>query len=308
MVKWERKMGVNSNLTIVVASGKGGTGKTTIATNLARALSREDGDLRIPQEMIQLIDCDVEEPNSHLFLRPELLERKEVYISIPEVDGEKCIQCARCSEFCVYNALAYIKGSILIFPELCHGCGGCSFICPAHAISESQRIIGWIDQGKIGKMEFLQGELKIGTPLAPPIIKQLKEAIDQDKLTIIDAPPGTSCSVVSSLYGADYVILVTEPTPFGLNDLKLAYEVVQKMQIPCGVVINRADLLSSGGDISVEDFCREMDIPILLRIPFNREYASCYARGDLLVDQFPDLQKAFIQLFMAVCANKEGMN
>lgn len=286
---------VKKNQTIAVASGKGGTGKTTIATNLAAVLSS----FKRTDTGVQLIDCDVEEPNAHLFLSPQYSKREEVTISIPQIDKTRCTQCGRCSDFCVYNALAMIGQEILIFPELCHGCGGCKFICPAHGITEVQRVIGWVDLGVItsvnGDFDFVRGELKISSPMAPPIIRHLKELIRDDWLTIIDAPPGTSCSVVSTLYGTDYVILVTEPSPFGLHDLKLAYAVVKKLQIPCGVVINRADF--SQGDRSIEKFCIKEGITVLQKIPFAREYARCYAQGDLLIQQFSELRSQFLQLF-----------
>lgn len=283
---------VKSELTITIASGKGGTGKTTIATNLAYVLQalRE----------VQFIDCDVEEPNSHLFLQPEFRGNEEIGINVPVVNQAKCLHCSRCSDFCVFNALALLGKELLVFPELCHGCGGCSFICPAQAISEEKRIIGWHDWGQAQGMEFLQGRLKVGTPLAPPIIKAMKTKVSAEKLTIIDAPPGTSCSMVATIYGSDYVILVTEPTPFGLHDLQLAYQVVRKLNLPCGVVINRADLDLGSAREQIAEFCAKEGVPILLEVPFKREYATCYASGELLVTRFPELTTGLESLFQRI--------
>ncbi|MCK4259395.1 MAG: ATP-binding protein [Halanaerobiales bacterium] len=272
-------------MTIAIASGKGGTGKTTIATNLAYSIKS--------LYPVELIDCDVEEPNSHLFFNPSFHSREEVGVLVPVVDEKRCISCGKCADLCMYNAISLIAEKILVFPELCHGCGGCSFICPTNAIREEKRGVGWIEEGEALGIHFMHGILNIGSPLAPPIINELKNKISNDKVTILDAPPGTSCPVVSTLIAVDYVVLVTEPTPFGFYDLKLAVEVVRKLQIPFGVIINRADL----GEAKVEEYCSLEKIPILLKIPFKREYAACYARGNMLTKEFPELKEEFKQLF-----------
>jgi len=274
---------------ISVASGKGGTGKTTVAVNLALVLNN-----------VQFLDCDVEEPNAHLFLKPDIKDKKIATIQVPEVDESKCNYCSKCREICAYNAIAVLvpdedikKGSILIFPHLCHGCGGCTLLCPQNAIKEVGKEIGMIEAGNCGNMEFIHGRLNIGEIMSPPLIKQVKEYINPLKTVIIDAPPGTSCPVIASVKGSDFCILVTEPTPFGLNDLILAVEVLRKLNIPFGVVINRSDI----GDDKVDVYCREENIPILMRIPFDREIASLYSRGIPIVQEKKEYVKKFEQIF-----------
>ncbi|MBU1044007.1 MAG: ATP-binding protein [Candidatus Omnitrophica bacterium] len=273
---------------ISVASGKGGTGKTTVAVNLALSLNN-----------VQFLDCDVEEPNAHIFLKPIIEKEEKAYILVPEVDEAKCNYCGKCRQVCAYNAFAVLppqnnkKGSILVFTDLCHGCGACSFFCEQQAITEVKHKIGIVESGYVGSMRFVQGKLDIGQAMAPPLIRQVKEAIDYGKTVIIDAPPGTSCPVVSAVKGSDFCLLVTEPTPFGLNDLVLAVEVLRKLRIPFGVVINRADL----GDNKTEEYCAAEKIPILMRIPFKREIAEAYSQGKVMVEVFPDYKKRFIDLF-----------
>lgn len=279
---------MNTSLTIAVASGKGGTGKTTIATNLAFALCQS--------EQVQLLDCDVEEPNDHLFLHPSFTQREDVAIAVPMIDKSRCIVCGRCRDFCMFNAITRIGDQMMAFPELCHGCGGCRFICPSHAITEGQRVIGAIEMGTVQQMAFAHGRSKVGNALTPPIIRRVKEKIAKERVTILDAPPGTSCPVVTTLDGADFVILVTEPTPFGLHDLRLAVEVVRKMEIPFGVVINRADL----GNAGVESYCQQEAIPILLTIGFKREYAATYAKGLLIAEKDPTLARELREMFHAI--------
>jgi len=253
---------------ISVASGKGGTGKTTIATNLA--VSLEKG--------IKFLDCDVEEPNAHLFLRPNIDYSEVVTVPVPEIDLEKCDFCGKCAEFCQFNAISVMGKNILTFPELCHGCGGCSLICPKEAISERPREIGILEHGFSGKIEFVHGRLKIREAMAVPLIERVKKHIDAEKTVIIDAPPGTSCPVIATIKNSDFVVLVTEPTPFGLHDLRLAVGVARVLRLPMGIVINRADL----GDKGVFEYCEKEGIPILITIPFEREIAESYARGELL--------------------------
>jgi MinD superfamily P-loop ATPase len=273
---------------VAIASGKGGTGKTTIAVNLA--LSLKD------KMQVALLDCDVEEPNAHLFLLPEFKEKEPVTLPVPAIDQEKCTQCGICTRACAYHALARVGKKILVFEELCHGCGGCRLLCPAGAITEIHKEIGLVKRGTARGLEFIQGTMNIGTALAPPVIRKVKSRIPKDKLTIIDSPPGTSCPMISAVYGADYCVLVTEPTPFGLSDLKLAVEVVRELGIPFGVVINRADM----GDGEIEKYLQEQSIPLLMKIPFDRRYAACYARGGLLVEEFPELKSSFNTLWKAI--------
>ncbi|MBN1913888.1 MAG: ATP-binding protein [Candidatus Omnitrophica bacterium] len=273
---------------ISVASGKGGTGKTTVAVGLALSLERA-----------QFLDCDVEEPNARLFLKPQIKEQKKAFIPVPVIEESKCNYCGKCAKVCAYNAIAILpgqegkKGNALIFEQLCHGCGACSFLCPQNAIKEVDREIGVIESGDCGKIEFIHGKLNIGEAMSPPLIRQVKEYLDPKKTVIIDAPPGTSCPVVTSVKGSDHCILVTEPTPFGLNDLILAVEVLRKLKIPLGVVINRADL----GDNKTEEYCRQENIPVLMRLPFKKEIAVAYSKGESIVEAFPGYKKDFIELF-----------
>jgi MinD superfamily P-loop ATPase len=256
-----------------VASGKGGTGKTTIATNLAVAL----------EEPVHFLDCDVEEPNAHLFLRPEMSASLDFEVEVPEIDLNKCTFCGKCQEICQFNAIAVLPETALTFPELCHSCGGCFLVCPEDAVVSHKRLVGQMETGRRGKVNFAHGRLRVGEAMAPPLIRRVKQEAPPNGLTIIDAPPGTSCPVVTALWGADFVILVTEPTPFGLNDLELAVSVTRKLNLSCGLVINRADL----GDRRVYEYANRENLPILLEIPFDRQAAEIYARGGLLVEEMP---------------------
>lgn len=273
---------------ISVASGKGGTGKTTVAVNLALSLDR-----------VQFLDCDVEEPNAHIFLKPVIREQEKAYIPVPEIDESKCLYCGRCAAVCAYRAIAVLppqedrKGSSLIFSHLCHGCGACSALCPEGAIKEVPRDIGVVETGHCGDMEFVHGRLKIGEAMASPLIRQVKKHVDPVRTVIIDAPPGTSCPVVASVKDSDFCILVTEPTPFGLHDLKLAVETIRVLGIPFGVVVNRADL----GDKNTDAYCQQEHIPVFLRIPFKKEIAVAYSRGEPMVKAFPRAKKDFQELF-----------
>lgn len=279
---------------ISVASGKGGTGKTTIAVNLALSIDN-----------VQFLDCDVEEPNAHIFLKPQIKEQKKAYIPVPEIDESKCVYCGKCAKVCVYNAIAVLsgqegkKGTTLVFAHLCHGCGACSALCPEKAIKEVNREIGVVELGDCGKIDFAHGMLNIGEAMSPPLIRQVKDEINLKKTVIIDAPPGTSCPVVASVKGSDFCVLVTEPTPFGLNDLILAVEVLRKIKIPFGVVINRADL----GNTKTEEYCKKENIIVLMRIPFKKEIAMAYSKGEPIVKVFPEYKKDFVQLYEQVIAN-----
>ncbi len=269
---------------VSIASGKGGTGKTTIATNLAAALS---------DRQVQLLDCDVEAPNSHIFLKPEINKTETVNILVPHVDENKCTLCGRCSEVCQYHAIGVFGKSVLVFPELCHACGGCSLACPENAINKVPHAVGELQLGRANGIEFVTGQLNIGEAKATPVISAVKSNIRYNRITIIDAPPGTSCPVVETVRGSDFVLLVTEPTPFGLNDLKLAVEVMRKLKLPFAVILNRADM----GDDGVERFCEKQRIDILLRIPQRRDIAEAYSGGQLLIEALPEYREMFRTLY-----------
>lgn len=272
-------------MVITVASGKGGTGKTTIAVNLALTMTNT-----------QLLDCDVEEPNAHIFIKPEITETETVTIMVPRVDEENCTSCGRCKEVCAYNAIAVLPDHTLVFPELCHGCGACSYFCPSGAIEEKEREIGRVEIGNLKRLSFVQGILNIGESLSPPVIRAVKRHINHTKTAIIDAPPGTSCPVIASINGSDYCILVTEPTPFGLNDFILSVEVLKRLGIPFGAVINRCDI----GNDKTARFCRKEGIPILMEIPFIREVARAYSLGVPIVDAFPEFRNKFDGLYSSL--------
>lgn len=272
-------------MVISVASGKGGTGKTTIATGLALSIDNA-----------QLLDCDVEEPNAHIFIKPEHETSRVVSIPIPKIDEARCNFCGECGRICAYNALAVLKDRVLVFPHLCHGCGGCSLLCPQEAITEVDKEIGVVQRSTVGELQFVRGILNIGEVMVPPLVRAVKKGIDIGKNVIIDAPPGTSCPVIESIKGSDYCILVTEPTPFGLNDLCLAVEVVRKLKIPFGVVINRADL----GNDEVETYCRNEKIKVLMRIPFDRKIAVAYSKGMPLINGDKKYLTLFKEMFEAI--------
>lgn len=270
---------------ISVASGKGGTGKTLVSTSLA--ISIRDN------EKVQFLDCDVEEPNAHVFLKPEITDIKTVSVPVPSVDEDKCTYCGKCSEVCAFNAVIVIGKHIMTFPQLCHGCGACSYLCPENAISEETREAGVIERGNLHGMEFIHGKLTIGEAMSPPVIRAVKTYADRDNLTIIDVPPGTSCPVVEAIKGSDFCLLVTEPTPFGLNDFTLAVETVRELDIPCGVVLNRAGV----GNGRVTEYCQKENVPILLTIPLDTEIARLYSRGVLLVEGLPEWRDNFVELY-----------
>jgi MinD superfamily P-loop ATPase len=285
---------------ITVASGKGGTGKTTVAVNLALSLAA-DQESDSPTEPL-FLDCDVEEPNAALFLQPTFQERREVGQKIPEVDLEKCTYCGRCAEVCQYHAIAVVGEKVLVFPELCHSCGSCELNCPTEAIHEVLHVTGTIERGQAGRVTFAQGTMNVGEPMAVPIIRQLKQWVipsdastglgrtPGDRPVILDASPGTACPVVESMRGADFVLMVTEPTPFGLHDLRLAVEVARdELGLPVGVVVNRDGV----GDQGVDDYCDAEDIPILMRIPLDRRIAEAYSEGIPLVEALPEYRKQF---------------
>ena len=271
---------------ISIASGKGGTGKTTVATNLALSLGKGT----------RLLDCDVEEPNAHLFLYPEITETEDISTFIPIINDELCTACKKCSEICRFRALAVVKDTVLVFPELCHSCGGCVEVCPEGAIAEGKRVLGVMESGHCGELGFSQGRLRVGEAMSPPLIKKVRSNHDGAKNIIIDAPPGTSCPVIAAMKGSDFVLMVTEPTPFGLHDLKLAVEAVRVLGIPSGLIINRSDI----GDDRVTDYAGQENLPILMEIPFDRKIAEAYSCGKPIVEIMPEWKNEFRTLYRRI--------
>lgn len=271
---------------ISIASGKGGTGKTTVATNLAVSIGSD----------VQLLDCDVEEPNAHLFIDPVIEQSKKVYTPVPKIDEKKCNFCKKCAEICRFKAIAVIKEIVLTFPELCHSCGGCMEVCPENAITETGRELGEIEIGHRNGLAFVHGRLRVGEAMSPPLIREVRSQTRSDQLTIIDAPPGTSCPVIAAMKGTDFVLMVTEPTPFGLHDLKLAVEAVKLLEIPRGLVINRSDI----GNDDVRTYAKTENLPILMEIPFDRRIAEAYSRGKLIVEEMPEWKEQFKKLHLHI--------
>jgi len=272
---------------LAVASGKGGTGKTTFAVNLAYTLARRG-------ENVRLLDCDVEEPNDHLFVRPQLTEEKPVAVLKPVWDEDRCTACGKCAEACNYNAIAVIKKKVLIFNELCHSCGVCSYVCPEDALTEQEAVIGKVQAAPTHEpFYFAHGSLNIGEALAPTVVRAVKEHLEPKAINIIDASPGTACSVVEAVEGADAALLVTEPTPFGLNDLKLAAGLTLKIGVPTGIIVNRSD----GDDSIITEYAEQVGLPIAGRIPFKREYAEAYSSGQILADRYPELEENLFNIY-----------
>lgn len=271
---------------VAVASGKGGTGKTTISVNLARVSGPD----------VRLVDCDVEEPNDHLFLRGDVLSEEIVTIPVPAVDESLCDGCGECGRFCAYHAIVSFGSAPIVFPEMCHGCGGCALVCPRHAIREVERRIGVVESICSENTVLVQGRLDIGIAMAPPLVRAVKAHVRNGSPVILDAPPGTSCPVITTLRGADVVVLVTEPTPFGLHDLSLAVDMVRELGMPFGVVVNRMGI----GDNRVHVFCQQERIPILAEIPEDRRIAEAYSRGQLIVDALPEYRVVFERLLGSI--------
>lgn len=271
---------------IAVASGKGGTGKTTVATGLVLALRDNGYDAAY-------LDCDVEEPNGHIFLNPRYNEHEDIYIEVPVIDHEKCTLCGRCAEVCAFNALLVGSDEVITFPELCHGCGGCRYFCPAGAVCPGQKKIGTVDRGCAGRAVFVRGKLEVGNALSPPLVEAVKQSRLSGGVTVLDAPPGTSCTAVAAVRGADFCLLVTEPTPFGLHDLDLAARMVRYLGVPCGILINRA------GDSRglIENYCRQAGLPVLAKIPLSRAIAEAGSRGVPINRVDDDWDRAFLRLF-----------
>jgi len=285
-----------AGLRIAIASGKGGTGKTTLGTNLTAALARSG-------ERVTYADCDVEEPNGHIFLKPTIERRWEVAVAVPAVDESRCTGCGKCGEVCQYGAIICVKGKVIMFPELCHGCGGCGLLCPAEAINEGRREVGVVEEGRAGGAGFIQGRLRVGEAMSPSVIREVKRRLStHEGAGIVDAPPGTSCPVIESVRGAQYVVLVTEPTPFGLNDLTLAVETMRVLGIAFGVVVNRADV----GDDRVARYCEREGIEVLLELPDDRRVAEAYSRGVLAVDAVSDLSGKLLSLWERIRGRVEA--
>ncbi|HUS46718.1 MAG TPA: ATP-binding protein [Phycisphaerae bacterium] len=274
---------------VAIASGKGGTGKTTVATNLAHVAARAG-------TAVAYLDCDVEEPNGHIFLKPDIAETQPVSRPVPRVDAGKCTACGQCGEICQYSAIVCIGQQVLVNPEMCHACGGCALVCPVGAITEQPREIGTLRLGSAGGIRFVSGTLNVGETMSPPVIRQVKAAQPQAELVILDAPPGTSCPVVETIRGADFVLLVTEPTPFGLNDLQLAVEMVRALKRPFAVVINRADI----GDGQTRRYCDLQRIGVLAEIPDDRQLAEAYSRGEMACEAKPELRGLFSELLRRI--------
>jgi MinD superfamily P-loop ATPase len=270
---------------IAVASGKGGTGKTTVAVSLALSLPG-----------CQFVDADAEEPNCHLFVHPAIGRTIPVSMIVPEVDLSTCTFCGRCAEFCQFNAMAVVKQSVLVFPELCHGCGGCVYACPEKAIKAGQREIGEVEVGTARGMRFIQGRLKPGQPSAVRIVREEVAQLEPDGPAIVDAAPGTACAVQDTIDQADFCLLVTEPTPFGLHDLKMAMDTAEELGTPAGVIINR----SGSRDGIIDEECRRRGVPVLLTIPFDRRIAEAYSRAQPLVDAFPEWRDRFQEMYAEI--------
>jgi MinD superfamily P-loop ATPase len=268
-------------LKIAVASGKGGTGKTSVAVNLALSLGEA-----------QVVDCDVEEPNVHILLKPEAKETLLVEALVPRILEDRCDYCGECARFCQYNALFVVGETAMVFPGLCHSCGGCSIVCPRDAIVEEPREIGRVVKGQAGGISVVYGEMNVGEALAVPVIAAVKEHMKREGMIVLDAPPGSACPVVETVHGSDFCLMVTEPTPFGLHDLQVATEVVRQLGIPMGVVVN----FSGIGDRGVYDYCAEQGIPILMEIPFDRRIAELYSRGIPFVRAMPEWRQRFMDL------------
>ncbi|MBN2723829.1 MAG: ATP-binding protein [Deltaproteobacteria bacterium] len=281
-------------MNIAIASGKGGTGKTTLTVNLSAIASE-----KFP---VDVVDCDVEEPDSSLFLNIQKTDTEIVTIKIPEIDENACTGCGECDRFCNFNAIISFSGLAHSLPELCHSCGGCTLVCPEKAITETDRRIGEINTYISEKINILEGVLDIGVSSSPPLIRTLKGKISPEKFTFLDSPPGTSCPVVTTVTGCDYTVLVTEPTPFGLNDLILAVDMMKDVKVDFGVVINRA----TTGDNRVKDFCNQNGITILGEIPDDRRVAEVCSEGKILIHALPSYRKTFLEILENIQNQMEG--
>lgn len=280
---------MKKTITIAVASGKGGTGKTTVSTSLACAAAEAGYE-------VTYLDCDVEEPNGHLFLKPRFERRFPVGIPVPVVDEEKCIACGTCGEVCQFSAIVCLNKCVLTFDKMCHGCGGCALACPAGAITEKEREIGVIEEGYAGNIAFLHGRLNVGEAMSPPLIRAVRSTGRDGGLKIIDVPPGTSCPVITSIKGVDYVLLVTEPTPFGIHDLDLAVDMAGELGLPFAAVVNR----SGQGQTMALDYCKKKGVKILAEIADDRRVAESYSRGELPYFSVPGYRESIDELLISV--------
>jgi len=266
-----------------VASGKGGTGKTTVTASLAAIWDRP----------LCVADLDVEEPNLHLFLKPELAACEPALLEVPRLDPARCTLCGQCAAFCRFKALSVMGATLLVFPDMCHGCGGCLRLCPEGALTPGGRELGEILSGRAGEIDFLMGRLRVGEAMSPPLLRAVKARLPQNGRDILlDAPPGVSCPAVNAVRDADVAVLVTEPTPFGLHDLRLAVDAFRPLGAALGVVINRSGI----GDAGVREFCRAQDLPVWAEIPFSRDAAAAYSRGEILAEALPELRDRFAAL------------
>jgi MinD superfamily P-loop ATPase len=279
---------VNQDISLSILSGKGGTGKTTLAVNLALALDN-----------VQLLDADVEEPNDYIFISPEIekKEKESVMRLITEIDEDKCTACRKCVDFCEYNALAMMLDNVLVFEEVCHSCGGCKIVCPENAITEKERELGKLYHDNQAKIDFWQGELNTGEEKAVPVIEKLKTKIDHSRKVIIDSPPGTTCPTIEAITDTDFTVVVTEPSSFGLHDLKMVVEMLNEIRQPFAVVINRAE---ADSDYLIEDYCQENEINILLKIPFSRKIAELYSNGKPFLDELEGWRAKFKELYREI--------
>lgn len=267
---------------IAIASGKGGTGKTTISSALA---------LEMPSPVC-LLDCDVEEPNSHFFIRPVIEREETVFSLVPKVNEEKCNGCGECGRVCQFSAIVSPGKKALVFNELCHSCGACARICPTGAIEEVRKPIGTLEIGRSENVHFVSGRMDVGQAMSPPVIRETLKHATEEGLSLVDCPPGTSCPFVTAVKGCDAVLLVTEPTPFGLHDLKLAVETLRELGLPFAVAVNR----SNGEQNRISEYCTEEGIPLLLQIPEDRRVAEAYSRGQILTSVMPELRKVLVSL------------
>jgi MinD superfamily P-loop ATPase len=270
---------------LAVASGKGGTGKTTVATNLAVTLARHG-------QSVVYADCDVEAPNGHLFLKPEISRETPVSRLVPKVNPERCIHCGACARICRFNAILSLPDRTLVYEELCHSCGGCALVCPTGAITEAPHPIGIVRIGAAGPVQFVSGELNVGEANGTPLVRSVRQSAPTADWTILDAPPGTACLMIETARECDYALLVTEPTPFGLHDLRLALQVARQLKLKCGVVVNRA----TPPMIELKQLCDAAQAPVLAEIPDRMDIAKAYSEGRLAVDALPDMQPIFDRL------------
>jgi MinD superfamily P-loop ATPase len=272
---------------IAIASGKGGTGKTTVSSSL----------VSVWESPVIAMDLDVEEPNLHLFLKPTITGKRTANMEIPKVDDTLCSKCGKCGELCQFKAISLMGEILMIFPEMCHGCGGCIAICPEGALTTEFRELGEVTWGQSGDAEFLMGRLRVGEAMSPPLMRTVKEKLKEmldasSKDVIIDAPPGVSCPAMNAVMDSDVILLVTEPTPFGFYDMKLAHEAFLPMGKPMGVVVNRAGL----GNADVYDYCAEKKLEIMAEIPYDRQIAETYAKGSIISESSDEMKQIFISL------------